>query len=317
MLLRTAKAIFLFFILVNAVAASALSTDLRLMRLVPPDSQIVAGMLSPSRQGQPNSFLLVTENNKIDHQDFLALTGADTSRIILQVVFVAAVGRKGLLSEHSLLVSGHFDREAIFKSAHGNNATTDSYRAVTVLVVPAFERERSTFNEERWLAILDSNIAIFGTVDSVQRELDRKIANSPPDSLLMERLGRLGREDETWCLLPPPSRNGLVQSVFEKLDPKLGVVAKAGGSMEYGIHFGRRVEITATSNVAAVAASWNSPADPPAVESTPMRYLLPHSNDAPDEEIRPAVVKVSQRRYEEWMAEFANPKFTIGDAHSH
>ena len=314
MLIRTAKAIFLLFILLNAVAASASSTDLRLMQLVPPDSQIVAGMLSPSRQGQPSCFLLVTENNRTDHQDFFALTGADTSRIIRQVVFVAAVGRKGPLSEHSLLVSGHFDREAIFRAAH--NATTDSYRDVTVLVVPAFERERSTFNEVRWLAILDSNIAIFGTVDSVQRELDRKIANRPPDSFLMERLGRLGREDETWCLLPPPSPSGLVQGVLEKLDPKLGAVAREGGSMQYGIHFGRRVEITASSNV-GVEARRDSQDNPSAAESMAADYLLPHSHDAPDDEIRPAVVKVSQRRYKDWMAEFANRRLAMGGTPSH
>jgi hypothetical protein len=34
----------------------------------------------------------------------------------------------------------------------------------------------------RWLAILNSDIAIFGTPVSVQQELDRQIANSRPDS---------------------------------------------------------------------------------------------------------------------------------------
>ena len=313
MLLRTAKAISLLFILFNAIAASASSTDLRLMRLVPPDSQIVAGMISPSRAGQPSSFLLVTEYNRNDYQDFFALTGADASRIIRQVVFVASDGRKGILSEHSLLVSGLFNRDAIFKSAHGARATTVSYRNVTVLVVPAFERERSTFNEERWLAILDSNIAILGSAESVERELDRQIANSPPDPFLMERLSRLGAEDEAWCLLPAPSRSGVVQSLFEKLDPKFGAVAREGGTMQYGVHFGRKVEITASSNV-AVQARRDSQEDPSSADSTPTQYFLPHSNDAPDDGIRSAVVKISQRRYGEWLAEFANRRLTAGGA---
>jgi hypothetical protein len=310
MLLRTAKAIFLLFILVNAVGATASSTDFRLMQLVPPEKQIVACMLTPSPKGKPSSFLLVTENNKIDHEDFFALTGADTSRIIRQVVFVAAGGRNGILSEHSLLVSGRFNRDAIFRSAHGGNATTVSYRDVTVLVVPAFERERSTFNEVRWLAILDSNLAIFGTVESVQRELDRKIANSPADPVLMERLSRLGREDESWCLLPAPARGEAVQSVFERLDPKLGAVAREGGSIQYGIHIGKQVEITASSNIGAQerpdSQDGSSLVEPPAAHS-----LLTRSDNDANVETGSAVVKVSQRRYNEWLAEFGNHSLTF------
>ncbi len=310
MLLRTAKAIFLLFILFSAVAASASSTDLRLMQLMPPDRQIIACMLGPSPAGKPSSFLLVTEDNRVDYQDFLALIGADTSRIIRQVVFVAADGRKGILSEHSLLVSGLFNRDAIFRSAHGARATTVSYRDVTILVVPAFERERSTFKEVRWLAILNSNIAIFGTVESVEQELDRQIANSRPDPVLMERLSRLGQEDEDWCLLPAPSGGGVVQSVLEKLDPKLGAVAREGRTMQYGIHFGKRVEVTVSSNIGAQER--RDPQDGSSVVESPAAHsLLPNSDSNAYNETRSTVVKISPRRYEEWLAQFGNRSLVI------
>ena len=124
--LRPAKAFLLLPFLLNAgVTASAISSDLRLMQMVPPESQVIASMLSPTLDGQPSSFLLFTGNNRLDFEDFFAVTGADASRRIHQVVFAAEVGEDGKLSEHSLLVSGHFNRNAIFRFAESGSATTE------------------------------------------------------------------------------------------------------------------------------------------------------------------------------------------------
>src|SRR5580704_17775206 len=123
MLLRTAKAILLLFVPFNAaVAASALASDLRLIQMVPPESQVIASMLSPTPGGQPSSFLLITGNNRIDLEDFYSVTGADASRLIHQVVFVAAAGSDGTLNEQSLIIKGHFNRNAIFRFAESGNA---------------------------------------------------------------------------------------------------------------------------------------------------------------------------------------------------
>jgi len=312
-MLRTAKAFLLLSFLLNgAVAASAISSDLRLIQMVPPESQVIASMLSPTPDGQPSSFLLFTGNNRIDLEDFFAVTGADASRMIHQVVFAAEVGDDGKLSEHSLLVSGHFDRNAIFRFAESGNATTESYRGEAILVVPPLARERSTFKQLRWLAILNSDIAIFGTPASVQHELDRRIANSRPDSSLMEKLSRLDRRDETWCLLPASSPGGIVENALEKLDPKLGAIAAEGGSMQYGIHFGRLVEITASSNNVAGVGS-KTEKDRSATHSTPTNYFLAGSHDGGDDDGKVAVVKVSKRRYSEWLDRFSKGGLAPGD----
>lgn len=317
MLLRSAKAILLLSFLFNAgVAASALSSDLRLIQMVPPESQVIASMLSPTPEGLPSGFLLITGDNRIDLEDFLAVTGADASHLTLQVVFVAAAGGDGRLSEHSLLVSGHFNRAAIFRFAESGNASTESYRGEAILVVPPLARELGRFKHLRWLAILNSDIAIFGTPVSVQKELDRHIENSRPYAILMERLSRLGRHDETWCLLPAPSPGGVVESVLEKLDPKLGAVAREGGSMQFGIHFGRRVEITASSNITARGIS-NSENDRPAAQLTPARYFLAGSRGGGDDDGKIAVVRISQRRYDEWLDKFSKGSLTIGDTLPH
>jgi hypothetical protein len=279
--------------------------------MVPPESQIIASMLPPTSEGRPSSFLLITIYNRIDLEDFFALTGADASRLIHEVVFVAAAGGDGKLSEHSLLISGHFNRDAILRSAESGNATTESYRGQSILVVPPLARERDRFKHVRWLALLNSDIAIFGTPVSVQHELDRQIANSRPDPMLMERLSRLARDDETWFLLPAPSPSGIVESVLEKLDPKLGAIAREGGSMQFGIHFGRRVEITASSNI-AVRGSSNSENDRPAAQLTPAHSFLASSQVGGDGEGKIAVVKISQRRYDEWLDKFSKGSLAIG-----
>jgi len=309
---RIAKSILLLLFPFSAVvAANSLPSDLRLIQMVPPESQVIASMLSPKPGAEPGSLLLITGNNKIDLEDFFAVTGADASRRIHQVVLVAAAAGDGALSEHSLLVSGHFNRDAIYRFTESGDARTESYRGQDVLIVPPLVRERSRFKQLRWLAILNSDIAIFGTQESVRRELDRLIAKSRPDPSLMERLSRLGRNDETWCLLPTPSGGGIIASVLDKLDPRLAAVASEGGSMQYGVHFGRRVEITASSNIAAREGS-NSETGQSAAHSRPAHHLLADPLGSGDDGTN-AVVKVTRRRYDEWLHEFSKGNLIIGE----
>ena len=313
MLLRTAKVfLILSFLLSAALAASASSSDLRLIQMVPPESQVIASMRGPKLDGQPRSFLLFTANNRTDFEDFLAVTGADASRRIRQVIFAAEVGDSGILSEHSLLISGNFNHDAIFRFAESGNATTESYRGEVILVIPPLARERSRFRQLRWLAVLNSDIAIFGTPVSVQQELDRRIANSSPDSSLMERLSRLDGRDETWCLLPTSSPGGIVESTLKKLDPKLGAVAGEGGPLQYGIHFGRQVEITVSSNnvVRVISKTEN---DRSTIHSIPTTYFLAGSLDDGDVDLRFVSVKISRRRYSEWLNRVSQGVHTIQD----
>jgi hypothetical protein len=164
-----------------AVAStSAVTPDPKLLSLVPPIAQIVAGMNAPSVSGQPDSFLLITYNNTVDLRDFFALSGVDDLRVIQQIMMVAAEDRTSSLAEHSLLASGHFDQRRIFKAAAQNGATFNDFKGIRVLVVPPFGRDHATFREVRWLAVIDSSIALFGTIASVQRELDRHLAHSSP-----------------------------------------------------------------------------------------------------------------------------------------
>ena len=299
---RGASFVLCSFLLFHSTSASGFASDQHLLHLVPPKSKIVARMLSSSIPGQLSSFLLVTSNNEIDHKDFLALTGGDSSRNIHEVVFVTADGADGANSEHSLLVGGHFDRDAIVRLANDGIATRLNYRDVVVLAVKPFAREAESFKELRWLAIPDQGIAIFGSVASVQRELDRWFANSPTDPELLERLSRLDHRDETWCLLPVPRPGGLVASIFGKLDERLEALANEGRSIQYGIRFGRNVEITASNNP-TTQTSWSTRSDPRGTDPIAWSYFLSGSNEAIVS--RTVHVKIPRKTYEKWLASFS------------
>lgn len=296
------------FLQVGAVP-SASQSDPRLIQLVPAQSKVVAGMPATSRSQILSSFLILTPENKIDLQDFLAVIGRDTSRVIRRLVFVAAPGVTGVVGEHTLLVSGHFNRNAIFRFAEGGKASVAAYRNLPILVVPPFAREADGFHDTRWFAVLDSQIAIFGSPELVRQELDRWLAGSPPDSLLVERLAQLDPKDDSWCLLPAPSSKGVVQNLLGKLDARLGAVARRGESIEYGIHFGRRIEITASSN--PVFQADNAPPDASDDQWIGSSFFFSRPDIPSANSSDRVVVKVSRREYENWLAEFSNRNLTI------
>lgn len=303
MLLRTARTILSLFLLIPAAAACGFSSDPQLLQLVPPESQIIARMRGHSTPGQLSSVLLVTRNNELDHEDFLAIVGGDASRSTQEVVFVAAAGPDGTPSEHSLLVSGHFNRDAIFRPGNDSAAGQLSYRGVAILAVPPFARGRGSFHELRWLAIPTEHLAIFGSIASVRRELDRWTDNSPTDPEILERLSRLDPRDDTWCLLPAPRRGGMVASILRKLDPKLGILAEAGGSIQYGIRFAKDVEITASTNPAA-ETNWQRQAYAPGFESMAVSSFLSASDESDAGVPATVRVKIRRRVYERHLADF-------------
>jgi len=294
MMLRSASFLLLFLI-VAARAALALSTDSRLLQLVPPQSRLISGMSSSAAQGATGSFLLIAKENKVDLDDFFALTGVDASRQLQSLVFATSAGSDGVENEHSLLASGQFNRDSIFRFG-GKGVTRESYREVPVLVVPPFERERATLRELRWLAVLDEHTAIFGSVESVRRELDRWVERSAADPLLISRIRRLEGKDDSWCVLLAIDREGVAKRALGRLDPKLGDVAHDGGLVAFGIKFGKKIEVVVASDpFPGRHGSYDGAATGSQAAMHAFSFL-------PTEVAGSRVaVKVSRRKYEEWI----------------
>jgi hypothetical protein len=304
---RIRRAFLIFFIpLCTAPATLAVRPDPKLLSLVPPGAQIVAGMSAPSLGGQPDSFLLLTHNNVVDLEDFFALSGADSSKIIHQVIFVAGDGRSDSLRKHSLLVSGQFDQKRIYRSAPGVGTSITSYRGITCLAVQPLARDRGAANDVRWLAVIESNVLLLGTIPSVQQEIDRHLARNVEDPSLMRKLTRLRREDEAWCVLAGSPRDGGIRDALDLLSPKLANLILDGDTLQFGIHYGGRVEfeyeINTDSNSRAEAIS-NTLAQSLAGTSLKTSSHLRDPNMTMDLDSVHGIVRVSKPRYDAWLAE--------------
>jgi hypothetical protein len=163
---------------------------------------------------------VLTQNNHADLMDLQSIIGVDPTREIRRSIFVDASGTQGFLSDHSLLAGGHFDARHIFKSAQENGATENEYLGIPVLVIQPLERDKGISDDVRWLAVIDSQIAVFGSIPMVREELARYRARSPADLSLIWKLSHLRPADQSWCVLTAAVYR-LVRGRFAALDPLL------------------------------------------------------------------------------------------------
>ena len=295
-------------ILVPLGTAAAATPDSRLIKLISANAQVVAGMSAPSQHGQPDSFVLVTHNNIVDLNDFLSMPGVDNSGNIHQVVMVAAANSAGQLAEHSLLASGYFAQERIFKDAVSHGAVVAEYRGIPVIIMRPMEPGKGI----RWFAVIDSDVALFGTIASVQGELDRYVAGSMADATLMRKLSRLRTDDATWCILAVPARSGEIRNALRTLDPALAQLVENGDAFQFGIRYGRQVEfeyeVTAASNSAAQAMSsslMQSLGGSKLKTISEEASFLPRAGTATEGGGMRGAVKLSRAKFDTWLAQVA------------
>jgi hypothetical protein len=249
--------------------------------------------------------------NVLDRSDFLSLAGVDDSMAIHQMIFVTGSTDPRASGEHSLLVSGHFDQARIFKAAVQNGATVTEFKGFRVLVQHPFERELGTFKDVRWLVVIDSNLALFGTTFSIQQELNRHLSRSAADPSLMQRLAHLRRDDATWSILDLFDDNDGIEHALSSLDPVLAKLLHEGNSFLIGVRYGRKIELeyeaTQPSN-ASLQTTSNSPMQSLVAGSLKGSSLLPH----PDATGVRGVVKIGMDRYTAWLADVSQTGLSQG-----
>jgi hypothetical protein len=290
----------------GSTISTALSPDPRLLSLVPPDSQIVAGASAPSKPGQGLHFLFVSRANHFDFADFVALAASDPSHVIREVILTTTISdRAGDSQQHSLLASGHFDTTRIFESARASSKI-GHYHGIPVLQVDPFERERAIFHDQRWLAIIDSRVAMFGTFSTVEQEIDRYLTAAKPDASIMQRLELLRDKDETWCLISSLDLGTEIRGMVEKLDPALGKLVENTHSFQFGIRCGRQFELEYVVNAVPIQEAEDISNSQIPVDSVPPGRWSFSSRTVmiPMGGLR-GIVKVSRSRYEKWLGEFA------------
>jgi hypothetical protein len=297
----------LFFPFISLEMVLAAPPDPTLLSLVPPGAQVVAGASRISR-GQPGSFLLVSRNNLVDRSDFISLAGVDDTMIIQQMIFAAGGSDTSKLGEHSVLISGHFDQARIFKAAVQNGATVSEFKGFQVLVQHPFERELGVFKDVRWLAVIDSKLALFGTRFSVEQELDRHLAGSAVDPSLMQKLARLRSDDAAWSVLGKFNIDDEIEHALRSLDPALAKLIHDGTSFLFGVRYGRKIEVEYEVTVPSSAPAQtfaNSAMQSVVAGNMKGSSLLPHLDLAGDRASVRGVVKLAMDRYSAWLAEVA------------
>jgi hypothetical protein len=304
----------LFVFLACLAAPINLAADRKLLSLVSPGAQIVARIGAPSSPSSTDTFVLVTHNSGIDLNDFYALSGVDSTRVIHELIFVAAADTAGPLNEHSLLASGNFDGDHICRAAVDNGASLTRYRGVSVLIVQPFARERGEFHEVRWLTIPEPDMLLFGSIASVQQEVDRYLTRSSVDPRLAARLSRLRREDASWSVLSVPEWSSEIRDALAVIDPQLAAGLKDGDAFQFGIRYGRHVEFEyeITTNSSAATRSISDLLTQSLVGPEKGLALLPPIDMSTDNNTVRGIIKVSMTRYNAWLAEVsARGKSTV------
>lgn len=287
-------------------ASWALSVDQKLLSLVPPGAELVAGMDTPPPKDKPGSFVLITRNNTVDLRDFFAITGIDSTRIVRHAIFVAMDSETNQLGEHSMMVHGQFDRARIYKSAVDGGAKVIDYRGIPVAEIEPFAREQAEFHDSRWLAIVDSELLLFGTITSVHQELDRHLDRSAADPVLEHKLSRLRHDDETWGVLSSTSRYPEIRRSLEGLDPKLAELVRKADEFQFGIRYRKQVEFEYEAMTATARRTTDSLRQSLAGPEGASLFAAPVTNG--EDTTARGVIKIPLGRFGNWLREASAPR---------
>jgi hypothetical protein len=234
-----------------------------LLRLVPANAAIVAGIEDPHHGDQSGRLLIVTNNNNVDVNDWIALAGVDGRQEVDRLITVAMPSPRGDLAEHLLLARGSFEGGRILNQAERNGGGRIEYRGVRIVELKPFQREEKEMTDTRWLTVLGDNTAIFGTPTIVRSALDRYLSSSAADAALVKQLMTLRPDVNCWSILAMPG------AVLER-HLRAGVVDETGAmllrrisNVAVGMHYGskERVDFSIGTNspeaATALAAAMN------------------------------------------------------------
>jgi hypothetical protein len=211
-----------------------------LLRLVPAQAEIVAGIEDPHRGDQSGRLLIVTHNNNVDLKDWIGLVGADNRQEVDKLVEAAMSSPRGDLSEHLLLARGSFDGRRILADAERNGGTRTEYKGVRIVNLKPFPRELQEMRDTRWLTVLDDNTVLFGTPITVMGALDRYLSSSAVDGSLAKQLQALKPDVNCWSVLTMPGAVLTHHLRAGVLDETGTTLLRRVSDLAIGIHYGSK-----------------------------------------------------------------------------
>ncbi len=176
-----------------------------LVRLIPPDAPVIAGMRRLPPQDAADALWLATKNNTDDLNRLIAITETDPDRRVDHVIVADWASSTDNLGNHLLLAKGRFSFANIGAAALGSGATRLTYQGLPVFAIEA------AGGSSRWLAVPRPDVAIFGSPSAVQLALDRYRSGAVADSRLLARLRNAHDRDAAWSSVLLDSRQLLAR----------------------------------------------------------------------------------------------------------
>jgi hypothetical protein len=277
----------------------------RLLRLVPANVAIVAGIEDPHHGDQSGRLLIVTHNNNVDLNDWIGLVGGDDRQEVDKLIEVAMSSPRGDLSEHLLLARGSFEGRRILNEAERNGGVRTEYKGVRIVNLKPFPREQREMRDTRWLTVLDDNTAIFGTPISVMGALDRYVSSSAVDGPLAKRLQALKPDVNCWSVLAMPGAV-LARHLRAGVLDDAGVTLLQGvSSVVVGIHYGgkERVDFAfGTDSQEAATALAASLGDQPHLFSVADTSQTHFEGVSVEQNAVRGSVRVKDKEFDPWLA---------------
>jgi hypothetical protein len=227
------------FTLFLALCAALLpAVDANLLRLMPSDSRVLAGIdVQRARDSQLGRFLLsqVSERDQRHVEDLVMRTGFDP-RYDVQEVLIGSQGAPGSKSG-MVAVRGNFQIAKIENEAKQKGAQVTQYAGATVLSGPR--------QGDGLVAFLNSQLAIAGPAETVKAVLDR--GGAAPAGVSTDLAGKaqnLSAQFDAWMVSTVPVQEYAAHIENPNTAGAMrGQVAGAVREMSVGLKLGTDVEV--------------------------------------------------------------------------
>ncbi len=292
-----------------AAASHRLATS-DLLRLVPPNSQLVCGISDPGKGSMTGRLLAATPDNNRDLSDILALTrisAADDNSQIHEVIVVAASFAPGDLRRHLLLLSGHLDATRIRQQALARGAQTFAYGGLQLLALPSIVLNGNRESQVRWIAILRDKIALVGTPALVTTAIDRWQQNTPADPLLLQRLAHLPTDVNSWSLVAMSAPTLAAHLPFLAGHSPFAAELHDADAVELGVRYGPMARIDFSIHQPSNPQEMRAPTPPQTIPSrftVNVNALAPAQKNHHPDSIQGSVT-VSAEQLNAWLAAWA------------
>jgi hypothetical protein len=267
-----------------------------LVRFLPPDAPVLAGLHRMPADQAKDALWLATRNNIDDINRLVALTASDLDRRIDQVIVADWRSSQGNLGSHLLVAQGRFNFASITSTiAHPTKLT---YRGVPVLAIQA---KGGSTPVTRWLAVPEHDTSLFGTPSAVQLAIDRYVSGASADPQLLQRLKDAHAHDAAWSSIVVAADDVHSRLNLPAHGDRQASCLAALSEIDLGIQLGKTVtiDLRAERSDGASQASAECVRDALFGSHTPqMRVTLGGEQDSP---VR---VTMARAAYDGWLDSF-------------